>query len=1451
MKKLLAALTFFIIFGQVKAVITVRFNADTTRACSPAQINFSDSSTSTNGPIVYWIWDFGNGGQSNLKNPSRAYTNSGFYTITLKVSDGIDTTTLTKTNYLQILKPPVAAFAFNELDKCKPILAQFFDRSTPGDANVTAWEWDYGDLTPKGTVKNPTHKYGLNGTYTVILKVTDANGCRNEVQRPNIIVVKPPIAAFTGTNLSSCSPPLTTGFSNTSSGKGNLKYSWTFGDGGGDSVLNPVHTYSTAGSFNVTLIVTDTSGCKDTLSRVGFVNVGQTKADFNINDTLCANAPSTFVNTSSGATSYLWDFAGLATSLATNPSFSFPARGNYTIQLIASAGPGCTDTISKTIYVDSVVADFTFTQDSVCSPEYITLKDNSFGANSYTYTASGLISFAKDTAFRFSKSFCANTSPVVTYRVSNANCADIITKPVGPIYNSAVSPAVTTMDSCAPALFQFSQTNCVRFKSVSYSWNFGTGNPGDTSNLATPNGLTVNKMGEYTATVTIVDSAGCVTTSTVDYKIGEKTFPSFTWTPDSACWKGPEFVLTNTSTDTNKITAYQWHVNDTTYSNYQNKDIVVGKGKRLGWNKIQLKTESFLCISDTIIDSVFFVGGPALSARYKADCLNPYSIELKGNIGGGSTRFYWSLGDTSQHDSINLTIPHLYPIKDTIYRILFWAIDDSTGCEDSVKINYRPIPVNAVILPSEDTLLKCTGTYTYYGSKSYGVFRNNHYWDFGNGVTQDKEDTVNATYNTAGKYQVRLIVMSKDSCFDTAYKHIHIYQPTAGYTLPSFICNMDSATLIDTSISELPLTGRNWRVNGVYEGGDSIYTRQFDLGPNNTFPKRNYRSGIFNIALTVVDSIGCSSTINKRITVEGPEAEFTVDKNWLCRGDTVFFTNALLNVSGVKSFYKFGDGDTTSSLNPFHIYKSGGTFNPRYIVNGNSCVDSISRTVNIQAIDSMNFMATLTDTTCYPATTYFSDLTIGDSIISRTWDFGDGGTPITSPAKDSLTKTYFGPGRFTVKLIVETSLGCKDSIEKVEYINVTGPFARYSLTPDSICAFDETTMRVDTLNQFTRYFQWDFANGRLDSTDTNTRALSNRYYQAANLLTVLIFSDSSRSCVKFESVPLAVLDVTANFDFSPDSIGCAPYEVSILDSSLRGSKWSWDFSNGEKSNVQNPKPVFKEAKVHTAKLVYENSIGCRDTLVKNISVFPTPIIKASADTIICLNDSAQLYASGAISYLWSPKEYLGSPSNDRTGSATPSDKVYVVEGTDINGCKSKDTVLVRVMQVPELEMPFDTTIIIGERFVMRPTYKGNSKFSWTPKEGLSCPDCPNPFAQPLVDTRYTLVITDSLGCFPISGTMLVNVEQKFSVDVPDAFTPNGDGENDLIFPNGWGMKEVLDFKIFNRWGELVFEASHQIKGWDGYYKGELQNMDTYIYFVKAVGFDDEIHTKEGYITLLR
>ena len=116
---------------------------------------------------------------------------------------------------------------------------------------------------------------------------------------------------------------------------------------------------------------------------------------------------------------------------------------------------------------------------------------------------------------------------------------------------------------------------------------------------------------------------------------------------------------------------------------------------------------------------------------------------------------------------------------------------------------------------------------------------------------------------------------------------------------------------------------------------------------------------------------------------------------------------------------------------------------------------------------------------------------------------------------------------------------------------------------------------------------------------------------------------------------------------------------------------------------------------------------------------------------------------------------------------------------------------------------------------------------------------------------YEVAYSDSLGCFPKINEYNICVEDKYTVDVPSAFTPDGSGDNDIVYVKGHGIKELIYFRIYNRWGELVFETDEMSQGWDGVYKGNAQGIETFVYQAKVKFFNDRFGEKGGDITLIR
>ena len=259
--------------------------------------------------------------------------------------------------------------------------------------------------------------------------------------------------------------------------------------------------------------------------------------------------------------------------------------------------------------------------------------------------------------------------------------------------------------------------------------------------------------------------------------------------------------------------------------------------------------------------------------------------------------------------------------------------------------------------------------------------------------------------------------------------------------------------------------------------------------------------------------------------------------------------------------------------------------------------------------------------------------------------------------------------------------------------------------------------------------------------------------------------------------------------------------------------------------------------------------------MKTITVVPLPVVKALGDSV-CQGDVVQLsidnYNSlNGYTYSWTPATDLNDATIYNPTLTGNNSGYYTVAVVDKNNCIASDKAYLYVVP-PLVGFTFDTTIVIGD-FVYLPIENpnGSLKFTWSPEDGLSCLNCSNPKVQPLKDISYTLYAEDIFGCSNATYYFNIHIRPETRIELPTTFTPNGDGTNDIIYVKGWGIKDLLSFQIYNRWGELVFETSELAEGWDGHYKGMLQNNDIYIYKVRANDFRNQELTKEGHINLMR
>ena len=325
---------------KVCNAITADFTATPHSGNAPLAVTFADTSTGT---VTSWSWNFGDGTTSSAQNPPvHTYSVAGTYTVTLTASGTCESKT--RTYPVRVCNAITADFTATPNKGYAPLAVTFADTST---GTVTSWLWNFGDGTTSSAQNPPVHTYSAAGTYTVTLTATGP--CGSNTRPYSVTVCNPITANFTATPNKGY-VPLAVTFADTSTGSP-TSWLWNFGDGTTSSAQNPpVHTYSAAGTYTVTLTATGPCGSNTRPYSVTVCN--PITANFTATPT-SGPAPLTvtFADTSIGSpTSWLWDFGDGATSTAMNPSHQYTTAGTYTVILTATNSCG-SNSLTRTNYI--------------------------------------------------------------------------------------------------------------------------------------------------------------------------------------------------------------------------------------------------------------------------------------------------------------------------------------------------------------------------------------------------------------------------------------------------------------------------------------------------------------------------------------------------------------------------------------------------------------------------------------------------------------------------------------------------------------------------------------------------------------------------------------------------------------------------------------------------------------------------------------------------------------------------------------------------------------------------------------------------------------------------------------------------------------------------------------------------------------------------------------------
>jgi gliding motility-associated-like protein len=320
----------------------------------------------------------------------------------------------------------------------------------------------------------------------------------------------------------------------------------------------------------------------------------------------------------------------------------------------------------------------------------------------------------------------------------------------------------------------------------------------------------------------------------------------------------------------------------------------------------------------------------------------------------------------------------------------------------------------------------------------------------------------------------------------------------------------------------------------------------------------------------------------------------------------------------------------------------------------------------------------------------------------------------------------------------------------------------------------------------------------------------------------------------------------------PDTVICATDTVQ-LGATTNGLKFSWSPA----ATIIDP-TVLNALAIPTGTTSYQLTAtigGCSATDQVTIRTVPYPGSNAGPDTIICYHTSAQLHAAiNGNSFTWTPSAGLSDPNSTDPIAAPAASTIYTLTVYDNLGCPKPGISSVVVTMLPKVNAfaGHDTSVVIGQPLQFNGT--GGTGYFWQPSTGLNHNDIANPtgyYDGSFDSIQYKLLVMNESGCVDSAYITVRVFKTNPQIFVPTAFTPNGDGNNDVFRPIAVGITKIEYFSVFNRWGELVFSTTVNGKGWDGTVSGKQQGSGTFVWMVKGVDYTGKVVVEKGTVTLIR
>jgi len=1149
---------------------------------------------------------------------------------------------------------PNAAFTASVVQGCAPLSVNFSNNST----GAASYQWIFGNGN-FSTLPNPQNVYVNPGTYSVSLIAIASNGQRDTLTQTNLITAAPgPNPIFTVSTLNGCSGQTNFQFNNTTANA--VSYFWDFDDGTSSLQANPSKVYSQPGTYNVSLLATNANGCQSVYNLAQPIVVNTVpSADFSVNFTTTCNPNQSFIFSPSttGASSYLWNFGDGTTSTSAIPNKIYSSPGVYSVSLIITNGFGCSDTLVKPNYITihtPVNPEITATVTNACVPLLTQFSNNIPNAVSYAWdfgngqnstNPSQTVNY--NVAGTYSPQLTVTMANGCSYTASENNYIQADPLPVAQF-------VVANGSGCAPLTPIFDNTST---GASNYEWTFGNG----TTSTDFEPVVTFNAGGLYFVRLKAVTAAGCSSTVQINGAVSVTTpIANFTASNTSGC---PPLNVSFTNTGSTSG-SFLWNFGDGTTSTQQSPSHTYSS---LGEYDVTLIVSNGFGCTDTLFEEELIHASNEIATYNPPQAItscSPFTASFEIEANAGET-YIWDFGDGTTYTG---TAPsHMY--TEPGEYVVSLLVQNAGPC-GLIYPEYQTIIIEGEAPIFDVEIDICPPHAVTFNDGSDEAV--SWLWDFGDGTSSTAESPVH-TYPNMYSHHVSLTTTTANGC---SYSYIEFNAVTFSSSIATFSSTYEPGEFPQT----VYFTSTNSNATGwLWDFGDG--STSTEENPVHTY----LVDGDYEVTLQIETPDCFLFGAGEPFDSESEDVDQDTANGGSYPNESEIPPQALRGCAPLNILFQkqdpthlvlewhFGDGTVSNQQNPFHLFTNPGYYSVYYTaitpygldtfqyaqaiflgggipdftveetpycehsqvdvsIMNPDLVDEIlwnfggfgsdsttsanwdfpfansAYTIQVRVVDTLGCISSrmksilvsppipeviFPNSVCRDTIQFTHNLS-GIPGYSYFWDFGDG----TTSTEEEPYHFYTYEDEFTVTLTITSPEGCVTTSPLSHTIIVGFPIIDYTLSDPIVGC---TPLTVTFQNNGLGVCAYFFTDGSWSGGTFNPDAIYTKVFtQPGNYqFYQRSFSALRPGCMyqELSESVITVYDANADFSFTQQGL-CDPIEAQFTDLSEDAIAWEWDFGNGITSNEQNPQITFNSYPADSISLSITNSHGCTASATK-------------------------------------------------------------------------------------------------------------------------------------------------------------------------------------------------------------------------------------------------------------